>query len=71
MGGLESDPRVRLGVVTELDRERPPTTKKGANRGRYLYTIEFENGRGTAEIDRLPLDRDPDVTFVREMPVGG
>ena len=71
VGGLESDPRVRLGVVTELDRERPPTTKKGANRGRYLYTIEFENGRETAEVDRLPLDRDPDVTFVREMPDGG
>ena len=71
VGGLESDPRVRLGVVTELDRERPPSKKKGANRGRYLYTIEFENGLETAEVDRLPLDRDPDVTFVREMPVGG
>jgi hypothetical protein len=71
VGGLESDPRVRLGVVTKLDRERPSSRRKGANRGRYLYTIEFENGRETEEVDRLPLDRDPDVTFVREMPVGG
>ena len=71
VGGLEDDPRVRLGVVTELDRERPPSKKKHANRGQYLYTIEFENGRETEEVDGLPLDRDPDVTFVREMPIGG
>ena len=71
VGGLESDPRIRLGVVTELDRERPPSKQKGANRGRYLYTIEFENGQETEEVDALPLDRDPEVTFVREMPGDG
>lgn len=68
VGGLEANPRVRLGVVTELDRERPPSRRKGANQGRYLYSIAFEDGQVTQEVDRLPLDRDPDVTFVREMP---
>lgn len=68
IGGLEKNPRERLGVVTELDRERPDKKKKGYNRGRYLYTIAFENGRVKRTVDRLPLDRDPDVSFVREMP---
>ena len=71
MGGLEANPRVRLGVVTELVRERPPSRRKGSNQGRYLHTIEFEDGQATQEVDRLPLDRDPDVTFVREMPGDG
>ena len=71
IGGLENAPRVRLGVVTELDRERPPSRRKGSNRGRYLYTIAFENGQATKDVDRLPLDQDPDVTFVREMPGDG
>ena len=67
VGGLEANPRVRLGVVTALERERPPSRRKGSNQERYLYTVEFENGQSTQEVDRLPLDRDPDVSFVREM----
>ena len=64
VGGLERTPRTRLGVVVATARER---SAQYTNRGRYLYTIAFENGRTSLNVDRLPLDRDPDVTFVREM----